>query len=1466
MTTKHDEHAQLRSSALQNASSILAARRRAEQRQEAYWAEAQRLSHAGSFGWNVTSGEIVWSDETFRIFQYDRATQPTVEAVLQRVHPEDAALVTAAIERAAREEKDFELEYRLVMPDGCVKHVQVVAHASGDASGQVEFVGAVMDVTEQRLATAALAGEKRLLEMIARGDSRAAILDALCRLVEELASGSLCSILLFDPQVNCLRHGAAPSLPDAYTKAIDGIVIGPAVGSCGTAAYRAEPVMVSDIATDPLWAEFRDLALAHGLRACWSSPILSSEGKVLGTFATYYREPRSATAQELGLIEQVTHLASIAIERQQAEEVLLEQASLLDLTRDTIFVRDMGDTITYWNRGAEELYGWAGEQAIGQTTHQLLQTSFPEPLAQIKTELLRTGRWEGELTHKKRDGTQVMVASRWALQRDERGNAVAVLETNNDITERKGSEAELLRQTALLDELFVGGPDAVVLSSPDKRVVRVNREFSALFGYAEEEIVGASLADLIVPDDELERSVAARARAQTTVGRVAFEGMRRRRDGTLIQVSIKGGPIVVRGRPIGHYAIYRDITERKRNEAEVLHKTALLDELFEGSPDAVVLMDLEARVLRISREFAALFGYTAEQAAGRLIVDLIVPEDELEDSRAGFARVRSGERFVVERERRRKDGTRIHVSIKRAPIVLGGKPIGYYGIYRDVTQRKRAEEALRLSEERYALAVQASGEGHWDWNIESDEFYASPRYLEIGGFPPGFQSSRREDVMDRIAFHPEDRPKYDAAVAAHFAGATPRVDVVIRITPHADTRWLHVIGMCLRDASGKPVRWAGSVSDVTARMRAEEALRLSEERYALAMLAAEDAHWDWIVGSDQYYLSARTLDLFGLPPDTVFTSREDYLARTPLVREDLEKWQRAMAELFAGSGSRLSMELRAIVRGEIRWLQHIGVCVRDASGRPVRWCGTARDITERRRTEEALQRSETYLAEGQKLSRTGSWAWSAQTKQLTHWSEEQYRMLGFDSQADMPSDEAILARIHPGDHGRYVDDLKTAVRETSELETHYRVCLPDATVKYVHVVGHPVFNAAGDLVEYVGSSMDVTEREQAEEALREQAARLRQAEKMEAVGRLAGGIAHDFNNILGAILGYGELAQKGLEGRAVRRHVDQVMQAGARGKELVERILAFSRSGLGERVPVHVQSVVEEALEILAASLAADVRLEQRLDAGDTAVVGDATQLHQVAMNLCTNALQAMEHGGLLTVVLDRATVPERRALSHGTLAAGPYVRLAVSDTGSGIPSTVLERMFDPFFTTKGVGEGTGLGLSLVHGIVADFGGAIDVTTQAGAGTTFTVWLPAAGETTRALTEPAGDLPQGNGETVMIVDDQGSLVALAEETLAALGYEPAGFRSSVAALRAFRADPQRYDLVLTDETMPDMSGVELVREIRRVRPELPIVLMSGYSGAQLTERAHAAGVAELLRKPLVRRDIAHALGRALRPG
>ena len=251
-------------------------------------------------------------------------------------------------------------------------------------------------------------------------------------------------------------------------------------------------------------------------------------------------------------------------------------------------------------------------------------------------------------------------------------------------------------------------------------------------------------------------------------------------------------------------------------------------------------------------------------------------------------------------------------------------------------------------------------------------------------------------------------------------------------------------------------------------------------------------------------------------------------------------------------------------------------------------------------------------------------------------------------------------------------------------------------------------------------------------------------------------------------------------------------------------------------------------------------------------------------MNLCTNAVQAMVRGGALMVVLEHASVDDPRLLSHGKLSAGHYLRLSVGDTGSGIPPAVLERIFDPFFTTKRVGDGTGLGLALVHGIVGDFGGVIDVATEVGMGTTFTIWLPPADSLPSLPAAPAAELPRGDGEIVMIVDDEPALVALAEETLAELGYEPVGFDSSLAALQAFRAEPNRFDLVLSDETMPDLTGTEFAREILQLRPDAQIMLMSGYSGTQLSERAQAAGIIDVLRKPLVRRDIAESVSCAMR--
>src|SRR5216684_493969 len=318
-------------------------RQRAEEallRSEAYLAEAQSVSHTGSFGWDVSSGRIFWSEETFRILEFDPAIKPTVGLILQRTHPEDRAFVQKTLDQAARDRKALDFEHRLLMPGGSVKYVQVVGHPSTNyESGSFEFMGAVTDITESKRAEALRDGESRILEMIVSDAPLEEILENLVRVVEGQFAGLLCSVLLLDEDGLHVRHGAAPSLPKAYTKAIDGLCIGPKAGSCGTAMYRREPVVVTDILQDPLWELYRGVAEPYGFRACWSTPILAHSGKALGSFAMYYLEPRSPSPPETRALEMATHLAGIAIERKLAREehegLRQAQADLAHINRMT---------------------------------------------------------------------------------------------------------------------------------------------------------------------------------------------------------------------------------------------------------------------------------------------------------------------------------------------------------------------------------------------------------------------------------------------------------------------------------------------------------------------------------------------------------------------------------------------------------------------------------------------------------------------------------------------------------------------------------------------------------------------------------------------------------------------------------------------------------------------------------------------------------------------------------------------------------------------------------------------------------------------------------------------------------------------------------------------------------------------------------------------------------------------------
>jgi signal transduction histidine kinase len=392
---------------------------------------------------------------------------------------------------------------------------------------------------------------------------------------------------------------------------------------------------------------------------------------------------------------------------------------------------------------------------------------------------------------------------------------------------------------------------------------------------------------------------------------------------------------------------------------------------------------------------------------------------------------------------------------------------------------------------------------------------------------------------------------------------------------------------------------------------------------------------------------------------------------------------------------------------------------------------------------------------------------------------------------------------------------------------------------------------------------------QAEMHERQQLAeQLRQAQKMEAIGTLAGGIAHDFNNILAAILGFAELATSHLPpSSTVWHYLQAVLTAGKRARDLVQQILAFSRKQSSERQRCHLQPLLKETLTLLRAVLPSTIVIHQHIAEEAGAVVVDPIQIHQVVMNLCTNAEHAMrDTGGLLEVGLAVVDIDASLAAQHPALTLGPYVRLTVRDTGHGMTPEVVQRIFDPYFTTKVPGEGTGMGLAVVHGIVLSHGGAITVASTPRQGTAFAVYLPqmAEGASPREA-PPLTPLPLGK-ECILFVDDEAALAAMGQAMLERLGYEVVACSSSLEALETFRAAPRRFDLVITDQTMPYLTGEALVRTLRDIRPDVPIILCTGFSHSLDAQKAQALGINAFLMKPWQGDDLARAVREALGEG
>jgi len=379
--------------------------------------------------------------------------------------------------------------------------------------------------------------------------------------------------------------------------------------------------------------------------------------------------------------------------------------------------------------------------------------------------------------------------------------------------------------------------------------------------------------------------------------------------------------------------------------------------------------------------------------------------------------------------------------------------------------------------------------------------------------------------------------------------------------------------------------------------------------------------------------------------------------------------------------------------------------------------------------------------------------------------------------------------------------------------------------------------------------------------------RLQRSQRLEALGTLAGGIAHDFNNILAPIMNYAYLCMKMSQpGSVLHEYLGNIMKSVERASDLVKQILSFSREGREDLKPVDIVPVVKETLKLMRAVMPATIELVQVTDTDDSRIMADPTDIHQIIMNLCTNASHAMTEGGRLSVSLKRFEADSSFVSAHPEFSPGSYLRLSVEDTGHGIPEDIIENIFEPYFTTKKKGQGTGLGLAIVHGIVRRMNGYINVYSEPGRGTVFHIYMPVAHaqeETDNFLQDEDNHRLSHGGERIMFIDDELHIVETAKMVLEGIGYSVSTFIDPVDALTKFREDPSAYDIVITDMTMPGMTGDGFALELLKLRPDLPVILCTGFSERMNIEKAGEMGIREYLMKPVNPRDLADAIRKAL---
>jgi PAS domain S-box-containing protein len=1152
--------------------------------------------------------------------------------------------------------------------------------------------------------------------------------------------------------------------------------------------------------------------------------------------------------------EQIIGITGIAVDitdRKDVEHKLRESEEryriFFDTSCDCVFMTTVDGQFADFNGAALEMFGYApGER------DQLLQTNVADVYAnreerKAHASLVSKQGFSKEypVDFRKKDGTIFHSLVTTVARRDPHGTVMGFQGTIRDITDRKRAEEMLIeseeRHRALLKGLLDSVPDIVFFKDLAGTYLGCNQRFADFVGRLREEIIGHTDYDLFAK--EVADSFRENDRLMLELGEPRRnEEWTDYQDGQRVLVETFKAPLrSFDGKVRGVVGIARDITDRNSAEQRLRESEENFRTFFETLDDLIVVATPEGRITFTNSALKNKLGYREDEIQKMHVLDLH-PPDKRQEAEGIFAEMFSGERDSCPLPLERKNGALMPVETR----VWFGKWSGadcIFGICKDLSKEQAALQKFNkfFSSNPALMAVTTMAERRFTEVNES--------FLSTLGYS-------RKEVVGRtggeLGLFVEPERQQEVAEAILKEGRVHNVELSVKTKDGSLLEGLF---------SGEIIDNQGEKSllsvmiDITARKRAQVVLQ--EREASLRAILNNAPFMMWLKDREGKFLAVN--EVFAKScgresPDEV-TGKTDF----DFYPSELAERYRADDREVMTSKVQKSVEEPILDAGETKWVETFKMPILDKDGSVLGTTGFARDITDRKQEHLAEQRrtqeAKRLLAIALEQAAEGVLITDAVGK-IEYVNPEFETISGYTG-GELLGQNPRMLNSGSSAQANFAE-LWTSIAKGNAWRGRLANRKKDGALLHLESTISPVRNAEGTIVNYLALMRDVTK-----ELLLEK--QLIQAQKMEAIGTLAGGIAHDFNNMIFAITGYTELALEELpKGSQVESDLQRVLHASTRAGDMVKQILTFSRQGQLERKPLDLSPIIKEGLKFLRASIPSTVEIRQHIELGLRKVHADPTQIHQVLMNLCTNASHAMRDGkGVLSVSLSSTQVDSAFAEKHPPLIPGSHVTLTVTDTGYGIPPELMDRIFEPYFTTKPTGEGTGLGLSVLYGIVRSHGGIVTVANAPRQGTTFTVYLPIVeDEEAEDETAASDHVPTGH-ECILLVDDEQILVEMEQAILERLGYEVVAQTSPVQAVEVFSSDPKRFDLVITDLTMPKMTGVDLAKELTAIRPGVPLILCTGYSEKIEDADAKKLGFGAMIVKPILKKDIAKVIREVL---